>query len=465
MITSNTPAWPVIDFSGGMNDFVEDGLVAANECTDVQNCICITPGRLQKRKGQTKLNSSALAAAIQGLHAFYYGGPINRKLIAAANGKVYYWDSGTSAFVQIKTGLSTTNPIMFETCVNYMVGFDGANAPFKYDGTNPVSALANAPVGQCPVLQHEKLFVITDPDTIRWSDSFAPETWPGVNEKKFDQGDGDSLTMLARYGQQVLCCKKRRIFNLMGTSLDDFRSSCPEQNYGVVGPRAGFVMEPYFYYISYQGPMFFDTLQSRNIIETKLPRTWANVNQQYLEKSVAYYNPYYNILCFAVPEGASTVPNLVLAYDVKLQGWWIFRGITPSCAIEFDSGTGEELYTGHNASGFIVKQNTGYNDIGSAIEAYWVGPNFDDKDPVRVKNFMDVFATDVSGLNTAVFKYRLNLGSWITPTVKTDIDAVRRYRLIGAKGRQYQPRFEHGTIDKDFCLSGLKSYYDKGLVK
>ncbi len=463
LLNDNTPNWPIGDFSLGKNDFLEDSLIADNECADAQNCICVTPGLLQKRKGQAKLNSVALAAAIQGMYAYYFGTTLqNRRIYVASNGKVYYWTG--SGFTEIRSGLSTVNPIMFETCATYMVGFDGT-APFKHDGTTS-SVLAGAPLtGMCPVLHKEKLFVYTDHDTTRWADSFNPESWPGVNEWTVGDGDGDELSLLAKHGETLLCCKKRRLFVLKGSSLDDFRSECLEQSHGVVGPRAGFVKEPFFFYISYEGPQIWDSLKSTNLIEARIPRTWANVNTQYLHTSVAGYNAYYNQAWFIVPEGASTTPNLVLAYDLKLHGWWILRNILANCMMEFNSGTSIKLYTGHPALGHVIEQNTGYNDLGSAIEAYWVGPNFDDKDPVRIKNFGDVFAVDVAGLNEAIFKYRINSGSWVTPTVRTDINDVRRYRLINARGRQYQPRFEHNTLDQDFCLSGMKTYYDPGLNK
>jgi len=301
---SQLTSWSIVDFSGGLNNKLDDNLIADNQCTDVQNCIAVTVGRLQKRKGQTKLNAIALGGPIQGLHAYYYGGSLEyRKLIVVANGVSAYWNG--AGFTDIKTGLSTTAQVLFTTCVNYMVAMDGVDLPWKWDGVTQ-SPLANAPAtGKCPVLHKEKLFCVADMDTVRWSDSFAPESWPAVNVWKFDKGDGDELSALFVYGRELLACKKRSIFNLAGSSLDDFRSDRVESRHGVAGPRAGVVVEPYFYYISVDGIFRWDGLKSTDLTRDAIPQTWANVNKIALDRAIAGYVD--GRLWFCVPEGAKLI--------------------------------------------------------------------------------------------------------------------------------------------------------------
>lgn len=454
--------WPVVDFSGGINNKVEDNLIKDNQCTDAQNIICVTIGRIQEREGQTLLSATPLSGAIQGLHAYYYGDTLqNRKIIVASNGIVYVWNGTT--FTSIKTGLSTTNQIQFLTCVNYMVGFDGT-APFKYDGTT-VTTLANAPVtAKCPVLFQEKVFVITDLDTINWSDSFKPESWPGVNEWDFDKGDGDELSMIIPFGRELLACKKRSIFNLQGTSLDDFQSHKVESSYGVVGSRAGIVREPYFYYVSYSGIMLFNGLASINLTENTIPLTWANVNQAQLSKAVAGYNEKYNHLWFHLCEGTSTTNNMVLVYDLNYKSWWVFRGIEASCMMAFNDGISLKTYTG-NYAGNVVEQNVGLNDMGNIISSYWQGKNFDNSDPVRVKKIKKSYVVDVKDLNDAVFQYRLNSGAWLSPVAQTDKDNVRKHKIPNGKCRFFQPKFTHSVLDQNFALSGMKIIFDPGRDK
>ncbi len=450
-------AYSVVDFSGGLNNKVDTNLIQDNMCTDVQNCIAPTVGQLQQRKGQARLNSSALPGTIQGLHAYYYGEDLEyRRLVVVSGGVVKSWDADKDVFTNIKTGLSATAPVMFETCVNYMVGMNGINAPWKWDGQT-CSGLAGAPVtGKCPVLHAEKLFCITDKETVRWSNSFAPEDWEESNVWMFDKGDGDELSALFSFnrGRELLACKKRSIYRLIGTDMSNFRANKIDSLHGVAGPRAGITVDPYFYYISADGIFCWDGMESKDLTSTTIPQTWALVNKQCLEGAVATYID--NMVWFCVPEGNSTTNNLILVFNLDYKSWWVFRGIEPSCFIRFNDGTTIKTYSGHATSGYVVQQDAGHTDMGSAIESYWVGKNFDGGDPVRIKKFKKAFAVDTAELNKIVFSYRLDGGPYKTPSAITDIKNVRKYGIPNGKGRYFQPKFTHTAANGDFCLSGFE---------
>lgn len=467
MELKNYEKWPITDFSGGMNQKAEANLLPPNQAEDVQNCIVTTIGRLKKRPGCAKLNSVDLGGAVQGLHGYHYGtGLTNHRLVAAANGVVAYWNTGTSAFVNIATGLSTTAQMLFETCATYMVYMNGVNAPRKWDGTTD-SALANAPAtGKCPVLFKEKLFCIADANTVKWSENFKPETWLSVNYYEIDKGDGDELSALFRNNRELLICKKRRIFNLRGTSLDDFNSDCIESKHGVAGPRAGIVLEPYFYYISEDGIFRWNGIESLCLTDppagSNMPGIdvlWGTVNKAALDKAVAGYNPTYDQLWFCVPEGASTTNNMILVYDRTYGSWWVFRGIPVSSLINYNDGSTIKLYAGHSSAGWVMEQNTGFNDIGAAISSYWVGSNFDGGDPEVLKRFRVSALTDVSGLNDAVFNYRIDGAAYVAPTAVKDQDNFRYYDILNGRGHYFQPKLTHSVIDQDFCCSGIKTWW------
>ncbi len=464
-------AWEIQDFSGGINEKVESHLLSNNQCASAVNAISPKQGRLQKRKGQAKLNAAAVGTGIVlGLHSYYYTdtNPVKKLIAVFNNGTMYYWN-GTGFTSTGKTGLNATAQVQFATCVNYCVGMNGVNAPWKYDGTS-VTNLNNAPAtGKCPVLYGEKVFCIVDKDTIQWSDSFLPETWPGVNiSMDFEKGDGDELVAIHKYGGGLLICKKHSLFRLAGTSIENFRITKVEGIHGVAGMRAGVALEPYFYFISDGGIFRWDGLTATNILNPSgnspgLPDTWDGVNKAALGQSVAYYNKYYDAIEFHVPYGTSQATNnLALVYCLKTGSWWKFDKKTVSCAVLFDN----KLYTGSAVSGYVIEQNAGYNDLGVAISADWQGPNFCGDSPMQIKKFHNAFAEDVKSLNDATFQHRLDSNaSWVTLAHKTDTNDVRRYTgfIDGskqhAKGRFFQPRFTHETIDADFALSGFKLHY------
>ena len=69
----------------------------------------------------------------------------------------------------------------------------------------------------------------------------------------------------------------------------------------------------------------------------------------------------------------------------------MFRGIALSCFVNFNDGDSVKIYAGHALAGHVIQQNVGYNDMGLAIESYWIGKNFDGGDPVRIKKFQKGF--------------------------------------------------------------------------
>lgn len=450
--------WLVSDFSGGVVDAVEDTLLQDNQLADARNVVCEQLGRIVKRRGQVYLNSVALDGAVQGLHAYYYkDAQEQRKLVAAAKGVVYSWNGST--FTQLKDGLHATADVMFATTINYMVAFNGTDTPWKWDGTT-VTNLENAPAaGRCPVLFKEKLFVIVDADTVVWSREFEPETWEAVNYAEFDKGDGDELTLLIQYLGELYLFKTRSIHKISGTDISDFRYTKVENRYGAVGPRAGVVAGLYLYYISTEGVMMFNGIKSVNLIDQRIPNFWKNsVNHTptVLKKAVIWC--WDNRLWVALPGKNSNSNDIVLVYDLRYGSWWIFDGINASCFTEFNDGTGVRAYTGHATHGYVIQQDTGYCDLGSAISAYLTLPNYSAKDPVLIKKFKRVFAVDANGLNDATLSYRIdNASTWVTPTAVSDSKDVRRYNVASPKtGRYFQPKFTHNTADKDFCLSGFK---------
>lgn len=458
--------WQIKDFSGGLNDKVDDNLIADNEASTCQNVLATKIGSLTKRKGQVRLNSTALGGPIQGLYAYYYGA--DRRLVTVANGVPYYWDSVAGTFQQIALpsadypgGLHTTAPVEFATLVNYMVAFNGINKPWKWDGTT-ASVLANAPIdGRYCCLYKEKLFTVpaSEPSTLRWSDSFQPESWPAVNYWDVDKGDGDVITAMALYLGDLTIFKQRSIHVLRGTSLDDFQMMKVEPTIGAVGPRAVVFEGMYLYFVSYEGVCVFNGAKVENLTRNKIPGLWSNVNQEYLHNAAAVR--WGGFLWFALPEGNSTTNNLVLAYDPKTQSWWPWRGINASCFSAFNDGVHLQLYAGSSVNGYVLQQDIGYSDAGGAIDSYWQGKAFDIGSPAYLKKIKKAFIVDSPGANDVGVQLSLDYGALISLPYEAGDNLVRRFGAPTSSSwwRYMQPRFNHNVLDQDFEVRGFLLRY------
>ena len=446
----NEKEFIIKDFSEGLIDKIDDNLLPENAAKDVQNWIGRYVGSLTKRNGQVRLNSTPLGGPISGLYPYYVGS--TRRIIVSANGVVAYWTG--SAFVDLKTALNTTAPYFFETCINYMVAFNGVDAPWKWDGTT-VSALANAPTdGQFPVLHKEKLFVVpkSTPSTLKWSDSFAPETWQGVNYWDVKKGDGDSITNLKKFLGELVIFKRRSIHSLRGTSLDDFRLDENVTQIGCVGPNAATLSTLYVYFVSDEGLMAYNGLKVINISQDRIPKLWANINKQYIDKAAV--GIWGKFIWFALPEGSSTYNNMVILYDPPADGaaggkFWSLRGINASCFMRYSDGTQELFYAGDSNAGYVNQQDVGSDDFGSVINAYWVGKVFDMGSPERDKRAKRVFVKDSpTTTNVVDLQISMDYGAFSSLNLRGTDRYVREFRFSSAntRWRYLAPKLIHNAL-------------------
>lgn len=136
---SDWKEWIITDFTQGYVDKVDDTELATGALKDCRNMISRQIGRIVSRNGQAKLNSTEIGsgAGVQGLHSFYLGS--TKYLVVAVAGTVYYCTPPLGTMTQIKTGLDATAPILFVTAYvdgkNQIIGFNGVDTPFKWDGT------------------------------------------------------------------------------------------------------------------------------------------------------------------------------------------------------------------------------------------------------------------------------------------------------------------------------------------
>lgn len=426
--------WKIRDFSAGQIEKLNDNILPDNASYECRNFISSRFGGLSKRRGQEQVGPTIPGGHIQGLHPYYSRTTNDRYLIAMAGGAPYMWDGSTWTELVPASGggdiqfpdtryplvgtflfgdgltpatgsvmwgeqdsfttLDPAAPVLFVDAVNYFVGMNGINQPFKYDGVN-ITDLLNAPAtGRYPILHKEKIFCVdaADPSTLVWSDSFAPETWPAINYWDIAKDDGDVITCLVKYIDDLVIFKNRSCYALKGTSLDDFVLQEINSRMGCVGPRAAAMHELKVFFISESGFCTTNGMNVINISEMVIPDIWANVNKQYLHKAVL--GVWEDLIWIAVPYGSGTDNNMIIMYDPKKQAFFPMDNIDVSCFTYFNDGTGLKLFAGDPNTGRVSIQAIGTEDFGSPVEAYWRGKFFDMDMPELEKKSRKVFVQD-----------------------------------------------------------------------
>jgi len=454
--------WAINDFTEGLIDRVEDDLLPFNATSDCQNFIARKVGSLQKRRGQTRWNSLALAGPVHGLHAYYTA--TNNYLVAVGGSTAYYWDTAESVFRELKTGLDQYAPVDFETCVNYMVAFNGINAPWKWNGT-VVSNLNNAPSdGKFAVLFKEKLFTVpaSEPSTLRWSDSFQPEQWPSVNYWDVRKGDGDSITCLKVHYDELVIFKRRSINVLRGTNLDDFRLDTYDTSNGCVGPFASVTVGPFLYFISDDGLCVWNGVRAVNLSKEKIPNLWNRVNKEYIHKAAMGY--WDGLVWAALPLDSAQYNNAVLIYYTSGGGatddsFWLWTGINASCFLRYNTRQQICFVSGDAVSGYVNRQDYGTNDFGNPINAYWVGKAFDVAQAERKCRFGWAVIQDVPSAADVDIQFSIDYGSYFSLEPGEYDNLVRRYNFYqNYTGRYLKPKIVHNSLGG--CdVRGIKVFF------
>lgn len=438
------------DFTKGYMDGIDDNLLPDNASRDCQNVISRIIGSLENRPGQERLNDTALPGPILGLYAYYLND--SRELIAASGGGAYKWD--IDKFSGINAGLNSQAEVEFETCVNYMVAFNGVDTPWKYDGAT-ISTLANAPIGRLPILHKEKLFIVPNesPSSLWWSDDSQPESWPAVNYSDIRKGDGDIITCLRKQLGELVIFKRRSIHSLRGTSLADFRLDEIEGRMGCVGPRAAINDGNLIYFISDEGLCMYNGMRAVNLSQNFIPKLWEGINKEYLHKAVA--GVWDGLVWFAVPEGESAYNNLVIICDPENQSFWPWRGINVSCFQQFNDGYKLDLFSGSPVNGYVNRQGVGTDDFGTPITAYWEGKAFDKGSAEREKKAKKAFVTHGPATENIVdLQLSLDYGPYQTLEVRMQEDLIREYKFQQDRWRYLSPKFVHNKLG-GFEVRGL----------
>jgi hypothetical protein len=136
--------------TGGCNYTNNTLTIESNQAQQVINCHIDESGIAYTRKGSDKLNAAALPAAITSIYEFRrpYGSGTASTILVTAGLKLYYWDTGTSAFVEITSLSSTDKPcwdtFQDENAVSFAVMCNGSDF-FKYNGTDLTNVSTDYP--------------------------------------------------------------------------------------------------------------------------------------------------------------------------------------------------------------------------------------------------------------------------------------------------------------------------------
>jgi hypothetical protein len=201
-------------------------------------------------------------------------------------------------------------------------------------------------------------------------DGFFPNDWTyPVSEGEANQHggfielptwDGGNIIGLKVVFNDVLVFKTKTIFRIFGTHPENYTKDQIFTTDGAIADKSIASANNRCFFVAKEGIFMFDGTNVTKMSD-KINDTWETLNKALLSKSVGYC--YKNKYIIAVPEGVSTINNLVIEYNIINDSFMLKRGRVVNSFIEFND---KLLYT---------------NDTGT-IQIYNEGSKFDDADIV-----------------------------------------------------------------------------------
>ena len=255
-----TQLFTLRDFTGGLNLQADTFRLANNESPDMLNVDVDRRGGFQVRRGVAPYTTNALSADPFTLWVFNNGG--TEQIMAQVGVKV--WTSTGSTWTEIGPNRGVTDAAVCPVVINGATYWGrGQYATMKWDGTgttatvmaNSFNDTTTATSGNVPRAEHLAVHAgymwvgntwesgTNYPNRIRWSwanvyDN-SVENWRTDEYIDIDDGkDGDEITALIPFGDQLLVFKRDSVYVVYGYDSNSFQIVNVSNTHGAVSHEA-----------------------------------------------------------------------------------------------------------------------------------------------------------------------------------------------------------------------------------
>lgn len=483
---------PFFDFKGGLASDRFGTNLEPNQAILLRNIYINTGGGIEKRRGDTVFNSSAMVSgstALSGLGSFNALSG-TEYLVATAGTKMFQSATSSGTMSDITGSLTITtgqNNIwdMF-TFGDQIIGVGGApNAPWKWTGSGNASLLGGSPPsGNFGFQQNNRVFIgntTSNPSRIQWSVLSDATDWSGAGSGSADvwTNDGDVLVGTGILGDDnVLLFKQRSIHRLVGRTAP-FPIFPLFKETGAVGKHAIIVADGICYFITPRGRMKATDGTQIESFPDDIDNIWDGLNRSRLPyiQGVRYTGQGFDHLIWLCSNTTSSTNNLAIVWDLVNKCWLQHTsGYDANVLTKIQNGS---LYGGHyNGQIYLKDVSSTYSDASEtspgAIDSLWrsgwyTGRSFQTSiHPFRLniamvsQNVGDLqigygfdFTTDQIGesVNMQAPGALWDLFLWNAGVWGGQSDIVRHVFLKG-RGNAFQVTFSNAVADQAFKVHG-----------
>jgi len=393
-------------FAGGLNTKHGAGGIENNQFADGLN-VYLIKGDIAKRKGFERWNGSArINTAYVGMGIFEATFTAGDQIVGVAGSKIA--KKGTNAWTDITDTVTITagNYSLFCMVNNNLVGVNGTDKPWYYTGTGTATELSAGTTITAPTVCaefHGRLF-LAQGRTLFWSDYMAKalKTFPVNNNQTFEAnitgmmilGDKNSSVLLVlTTGGTHICIFDPSIGSTVGGS-GTFRFDTLSLTDGCVSPcsvkecitPAGVKI---VIWADRDGLKGCSSEQQVVKLTENIQPTWDDLNIGQLTNSTATYyrNKYWYFLSCA--NGSGSTHDRQIIYDLENMAVIApFDMVISNLGVVLEDG--KEILVGSDYTGYWNKYDTGKNDNGVAVDAWFKTKAYDGDLPMHQKAFRTI---------------------------------------------------------------------------
>lgn len=482
--------------AGGLNSTFSPPNLEDNESSDLLNIDFDKSGAIVKRSGYTQLNTTAIGAdhVWTGLR-WLERSDGNKYLIGVCDDKVYSATSLTQAaspFTDRTGGITITpganNLVHWTAYLDYAIGCNGVDLPFKCNGSSNATAMA-VPTGLttakfCEVFaNHVFLGNVTvsgvkQSSRVYWYEIDSVTSILDTSYRNVSQFDGQDITGLKTFGGSLVIFKNRQIWvcNFTGDSDIPFVFSQTRSPVGCDAPWSIQEVENGLIFHSYDGFYFFDGNNSYKM-SYRITSTLEDMSQSRLPymSSVFLYSK--NRYITSVTNSGDAENNRNITWDSFNNAFSLYKGINANCMARVYNAGQEQIYFG-DYDGYVYLMDNGNSDypLGTetAIEAYYYTKWFDYGDMVAKKASpqLVIYHQYESSTLEAVYSHNYALGDeytqsfslagvggtwpivWGTTKWSATGGSVKKRHITG-RGEVVRFGFKNSTKDQGFTVNGF----------
>ena len=220
----------------------------------------------------------------------------------------------------------------------------------------------------------------------------------GSDANYYDLGpdDGDYITALAKYQDQLIVFKSRSIWSItfdtngqpIGKLVTNGIGCISHWSIDTVDNDLIFLSRKGYYVLGLEA-QYFDQLRT-NELSIRIKPYIKSIAAANLSRATSIWHD--NVYYGAVPTGVSTTNNRVFTYHRQYTGWLPHQNINANAFTQFiDQTTKEEnLYYADELLPQVWVQTTGFNDGATPISMYWQSKAYDFGTFDIQKRFVDV---------------------------------------------------------------------------